>query len=171
MLSIYRQSPPCVVLHFPCCLLDGFWNTLLLFHLSPLSSRSLSEVVRFFKQAQIYPLSWEPVVVYLLSRSLLLGLSVLKAGDEQPGERGKVNISVFEKYHLVVRMRSWSFTIMQNRSQVKWTVCSWSHFPWVFQVYISVKKQRLPAKCPKILYLLPLQSYKNIKISSHVKST
>lgn len=72
------------------------------------------------------PDSCNPPLKCCTSPSLLLVTAVLRVGEEQLVEGGTLTFQFMEKYHLVVRMSSWSFTVMQNRSQVKRMVCSWS---------------------------------------------
>lgn len=81
-----------------------------------------------------------------------LGRTALHAG-EGGAEEAKLTFQFIEKYHLVVETRRDAVT--QKRWQVEGTVGSFSASQGIFQVQVPMKKQRLPVKCPKILYLLP----------------
>lgn len=79
------------------------------------------------------------------SPSLLLVTAVLNVGEEQLVEGGTLTFQFIEKYHLVVSIGSWSFTVMQNRSQVKRMVCSCLLFVNL-PLYILVKRLRTTFK-------------------------
>lgn len=71
----------------------------------------------------------------------------------------QLTFQFIEKYHLVVRMRSWSFTVMQNRSQVKRVVCSWSalcesstlHFSEKARTTFKVSPNTIPVTLTSVL--------------------
>lgn len=150
MLKYYRQhidSPYCVLFCIlPTCPLDSLWNTLLSFHLSPLSLSSTSKGVQLFKQAWVCPIFLGSCLCLLFTPNLLPVESVF----DIISRRGKVKNSVYRKIPSDGENEQ-----LRLYCYAKWMVCSCSASQGIFQVYVSMKKHKLPIKCPKILYLLP----------------